>query len=100
MITKEPRVTHQGMKVLGCFAANPQRQLSGADITRAAGLLSGTLYPLLIRYENAGWLASTWEDVDEVAVGRPKRRLYRLTGAGERAYQQLLREVTGVPTWA
>ena len=36
----------------------------------------GTLYKALSRLENAGLLASKWEEVDPVAAGRPRRRLY------------------------
>jgi DNA-binding PadR family transcriptional regulator len=46
----------------------------------------GTLYKALARLEAAGLLTSTWEDPDEaVAQGRPRRRLYEVTGAAERA---------------
>jgi PadR family transcriptional regulator, regulatory protein PadR len=46
----------------------------------------GTLYRALARMEEAGLLTSRWEDA-EVAVteGRPRRRLYRVTGLGEAA---------------
>jgi DNA-binding PadR family transcriptional regulator len=101
MTGKEPRITLQGMKVLRCFADDVARELSGADITKAAGLLSGTLYPLLIRFENAGWLTSRWEEDSPVEIGRPKRRLYRITGAGVRMFRNRLEEVMpGDPSWA
>jgi DNA-binding PadR family transcriptional regulator len=46
----------------------------------------GTLYKALGRMEAAGLLESRWEEPDvALAEGRPRRRLYRLTGAGERA---------------
>ena len=46
----------------------------------------GTLYRALDRLEQAGLLASRWEDPFVAAdEGRPRRRLYRLTAAGERA---------------
>jgi PadR family transcriptional regulator, regulatory protein PadR len=36
--------------------------------------------------EAAGLLTSSWEDPDLAAAdGRPRRRLYQVTGAGERA---------------
>jgi len=54
----------------------------GLELGAAAGLKSGTIYPLLARLEKAGWLESEWEDVDPSVVGRPRRRLYRLTGHG------------------
>jgi PadR family transcriptional regulator PadR len=46
----------------------------------------GTLYKALDRMERAGLLESRWEDPDLAAAGsRPRRRLYRVTGAGEQA---------------
>jgi DNA-binding PadR family transcriptional regulator len=54
--------------------------------TRAALTGHGTLYKALSRMEAAGLLTSTWEDPDLAAAdGRPRRRLYEVTGAGERA---------------
>jgi PadR family transcriptional regulator, regulatory protein PadR len=43
----------------------------------------GTLYKALGRLEDLGLLASRWEDA-ELAEGRPRRRLYELTGEGAR----------------
>lgn len=58
-----------------------------ADRTGARQLTShGTLYKALGRLEEAGLLASVWEDPSAAArEGRPRRRLYEVTGAGERA---------------
>lgn len=43
----------------------------------------GTLYKALGRLEARALLASEWEDAEAAAAeGRPRRRLYRLTGAG------------------
>lgn len=47
----------------------------------------GTLYKALGRLEEFGLLASRWEE-SETAAGRPRRRLYELTGAGVRAAEQ------------
>ena len=41
----------------------------------------GTLYKALGRLEELGLLASRWED-PEAVEGRPRRRLYELTGRG------------------
>ena len=49
----------------------------------------GTLYKALGRLEEFGLLTSRWEDA-AAAEGRPRRRLYELTGAGERAAEQAL----------
>jgi PadR family transcriptional regulator PadR len=43
----------------------------------------GTLYKALGRLEEFGLLTSRWEDA-EAAEGRPRRRLYELTGQGAR----------------
>jgi DNA-binding PadR family transcriptional regulator len=43
----------------------------------------GTLYKALGRLEEFGLLASRWEDAAGVE-GRPRRRLYELTGEGAR----------------
>lgn len=40
----------------------------------------GTLYKALARLERDGLLESDWEDVDAAEAGRPRRRLYRVTG--------------------
>jgi PadR family transcriptional regulator PadR len=46
----------------------------------------GTLYKALNRMETAGLLISRWEDASEAAkANRPRRRLYKVTGAGEAA---------------
>lgn len=47
----------------------------------------GTLYKALARLEARGLLTSSWEDA-ALAVGRPRRRLYELTGDGARAAQR------------
>ncbi len=44
----------------------------------------GTLYKALARLEEAGLLTSSWEDAAAV-TGRPRRRLYELTGKGAAA---------------
>ncbi|HKY47090.1 MAG TPA: helix-turn-helix transcriptional regulator [Acidimicrobiia bacterium] len=57
------------------------------DIGEAHQLTAyGTLYKALGRMETAGLLASSWEKADvALEAGRPRRRLYRVTGAGEKA---------------
>lgn len=77
-------MTLQGMKVLQAFLEDPTTSLAGADLQRAIHLPSGTLYPILFRFESAGWLQSKWEQADPKEVGRPRRRLYLLTPLGVR----------------
>src|ERR687893_3209250 len=49
----------------------------------------GTLYKALGRLEEFGLLSSRWEDQSAVE-GRPRRRLYELTGQGARVAEQAL----------
>lgn len=58
------------------------KALAGAEGAR--GLTAhGTLYKALARLADQGLLAARWEDADAaLREGRPRRRLYRITGAG------------------
>lgn len=78
-----PRITGPTLKVLGMFLSRPIDRHSGIEISRATGLASGTLYPILFRLEEAGWLESEWEEVIPSEVKRPRRRLYLMTAVGE-----------------
>ncbi|MGD2070487.1 MAG: PadR family transcriptional regulator [Gemmatimonadota bacterium] len=74
------RITYQGACVLQALS----RGLSyGFDIMELTGLASGSVYPILRRFEEHGLVESEWEDTEQAhAVGRPRRRHYRLTGTG------------------
>jgi PadR family transcriptional regulator PadR len=76
------RMSLQTLRVLEAFLENPTEQLAGAEVHQRCGIASGTLYPILLRLESAGWFVSRWESVDPASVGRPRRRLYRLTSSG------------------
>ena len=79
------RMSLQTLRVLEAFLEEPAQSLSGADVQKRASLASGTLYPILLRLESAGWFVSQWEDIDPVVAGRPRRRFYRLTPSGLRS---------------
>jgi PadR family transcriptional regulator, regulatory protein PadR len=57
----------------------------------------GTLYKALGRLEEFGLLSSRWEDA-AAAEGRPRRRLYELTGQGVRVAEQALADRAGQGT--
>ncbi|GLY05081.1 MULTISPECIES: PadR family transcriptional regulator [Actinoplanes] len=76
------RVTAAVIKVLVAFLEDPDADRYGLDLMRASGHPSGTLYPILLRLQNAGWVDAVWEEIDPVAAGRPARRYYRLTPDG------------------
>lgn len=69
----------------GFRAALRLREESGSGLF----VTHGALYKALDRLERRGYLVSRWEDA-EVALGegRPRRRLYEVTSAGETAVAQ------------
>lgn len=82
-MTVVPRMTLQTQLVLRALLAEPVAERYGLQICQETGLPSGTIYPIVARLEQAGWVESRWEDPGEhVAAGRPRRRYYRLTGDG------------------
>ena len=78
------------------FLDKPREGLAGSDIWRETKILSGTLYPILMRLEQVGWLDSEWEVLDPSEAGRPRKRLYRLTGLGYNKARDVMRDL-GVP---
>jgi DNA-binding PadR family transcriptional regulator len=78
----ELRMTTSVLKVVSAMAASAADERYGLQLMQDTGLPSGTLYPILVRLERAGWVESRWEDIDPVAEGRPSRRYYRLTPDG------------------
>jgi PadR family transcriptional regulator PadR len=93
MATIQPRLTTQTLKVLAALMSRSQDEISGAEIGRSTKLASGTLYPILMRLEEAGWVESRWETEDPHELGRPRRRLYQTTGVGMRAARSAFREL-------
>jgi PadR family transcriptional regulator PadR len=57
----------------------------GRAIAQATEYKLGTIYPVLHRLEQQGLVGSRWEDIDEHAAGRRRRRYYRITVAGRDA---------------
>lgn len=52
----------------------------GYDLLKETGLLSGTLYPLLMRMTDTGLVEAEWREPAQ--PGRPPRHVYRLTASG------------------
>lgn len=52
----------------------------GYELMKATGLLSGTIYPLLMRMTDQGLVEAQWQEPAQ--PGRPARHAYRLTTAG------------------
>ena len=82
--------------------SNPKVGMSGVDIARVTKLQSGTLYPILLRLEQAKWVESEWEAGDPHELGRPRRRFYSVTALGvksARAEFKNFASAIGGPAW-
>jgi DNA-binding PadR family transcriptional regulator len=79
-MARRPNTSKQTEALLAALADTANGWRHGYDLSRQTGLLSGTLYPILMRLERSGWLEARWED--EPAPGKPRRHLYRLTALG------------------
>lgn len=97
---KDPRLSHQSLRVLRSFLEKPDEALAGSDIGKATRMFSGTLYPILARLERARWLKSDWETVDPSEVGRPRKRLYRLTSLGASKASDALADLGIARDWS
>jgi PadR family transcriptional regulator, regulatory protein PadR len=78
-----PRLTLQTQAILATLLNDAAHQHYGLEMAQAAGLASGTIYPILARLERAGWVQSKLEDIDPKVAGRRARRYYTLTAEGE-----------------
>jgi DNA-binding PadR family transcriptional regulator len=84
------RITKQLLKVLEALLSEPGREWYGLELMDATKLTSGTLYPILHRLVQDGWLARQGAAPSD--RGGPGRRLYVLTGVGEQAASSILAE--------
>ena len=69
------------MKVLRALTADPARWRYGYELGTETGLKAGSLYPILVRLAERGFLEASWEE--SPPPGRPARHLYRLTPHGQ-----------------
>ncbi|MBY2969499.1 PadR family transcriptional regulator [Rhizobium leguminosarum] len=81
------------MEVLAAILNGSGQGSSGVDIAKVTGLASGSLYPILIRLERAGWLSSAWEAGEPAELGRPRRRFYRLTALGAKSTAKIANDL-------
>ncbi len=52
----------------------------GYELCKQTGVKSGTLYPLLMRLKDQGYLEAEWREPAE--LGKPPRHAYRLSASG------------------
>lgn len=74
------RSSAQTLKLLRALVDEPRKWHHGYELSRNTGLLSGTLYPILMRLCDRGYLAHKW--VESPDAGVPPRHAYRLTAKG------------------
>lgn len=74
------RLTRTMTRAFVAFLDEPKTWRYGYELMKVAGLSSGTLYPLLARLTDDGWLEARWEESE--FPGKPPRQLYRLTAIG------------------
>jgi DNA-binding PadR family transcriptional regulator len=79
-MSRRQNISAQTRTALASFLARPQEWRYGYDISRETGLKSGTLYPLLMRLHDQGYLEAEWRP--PAMAGRPSRHAYRLTASG------------------
>lgn len=68
-----------------CYASNISERLKKVDLL----VVEGTLYPLLTRLKNAGWIEYRWEE----SKSGPPRKYYQITEEGKVILKKLEKEL-------
>lgn len=79
---KDFRITIPTLKILSVLYSDLDGEHYGFDLTKKTKLLSGTVYPILMRLEMHGIVRTEWEEVDPKEAGRGARKYYKLTAKG------------------
>lgn len=75
--------TRTSRAVIATLARNPGAEMWGRQICADTGLPPGTVYPLLSRLADLGWVASRHEnETDTPLTTGPLRRFWYLTDEG------------------
>ena len=86
-MARDRRPSKQMLALLAVMSDYPAEWRHGYDLMKDIGVLSGTLYPLLMRMKEQGLLDAEWRE--PLQAGRPPRHAYRLTAAGVALAQKL-----------
>src|SRR5690242_1217709 len=68
----------------------PDGEVYGLEISEQTDLLPGTIYPILQRLHNDGWVSRREEKIDPHVEKRPPRLYYSLTAEGAERASALL----------
>lgn len=82
------RITDATLDVLEVLL-HERGDLYGLRIAKAAGRPTGSVFPILAKLEDCGWVTSEWEAGDP-AVRGPRRRFYQLSPDGLVQARQVL----------
>jgi PadR family transcriptional regulator PadR len=85
------------IRVAVALMTEPRGRHYGLGLARETGDLPGSVYPLLRRMLDEGWLVDGWES--DVPSDRPPRRYYELTAVGQEQLVRLLRTVQDDPRY-
>jgi PadR family transcriptional regulator PadR len=77
---RELEITPRMARVLKVFLEDPSQPRYGFELMKLTGMASGSLYPMLARLEEAGWLSRGKEDINPHEAGRPPRLHYTIAG--------------------
>lgn len=86
------------LKISRLFLDAPGKKRSGYEIAKETGLDRDTVYGALHRLENAGWLVSELERAKPTIIGRACRRLYLITGHGQKTARDSLAQLQPAPS--
>ena len=79
-MVRKPHTSPHTRAVLAALLTTHPDHTYGYDLSKATNLKSGTLYPILQRLHEQGYLSAEWEDSPH--PGKPPRHIYKLTEHG------------------
>ena len=77
------KLSPQTLAVLKYMVDNPKNDVFGLELIEALGQPAGTIYPILMRLEEIGWIEGEWESMERKDKGRRRRKYYLLTKEGK-----------------
>src|SRR5690349_5455447 len=91
-MTRQPeRITAPFLDVVQAFLDAGDDELHGWAIISTTGRAGPTVYKILERLTDMGWVTARWDD-RAAEPNKPRRRYYRLTGEGVTHAQALVTE--------
>ena len=92
---RKPNSSRQTRALLAALLDQSLMWRHGYELSKATGLKSGTLYPVLMRLSEQGLLESRWQDPER--PGLPPRHVYRVTARAASAVATV--EPWGATRW-